>query len=612
MSTRLIILLIIGLALLTSIIYLLVKSFRSSKTLRNQIDYKQLDEQQSAQIALKYKTFQREQQVRIKYPSAVYYLEVEQGKHPNFNAPDSYWESINTQIYESRIAAQFHSKIECNHSINIHYHAFLGINENDKPSIKQKSYCIEHLAQLNTFTKQFICTQYNDIISKYPKQWIAFCRAHNHFTTDVEFVVLHKNDIASFVIEPVITPQTEQPYIYKHNEIEKAEIVIEKAKELEANRVKFVTEQHQEIRQKIENAKAIDTMRIHRNRLELEAAVKEIRQEQIEKEETERQRVIVQRQKEKEEAETRAREEQQKIQRQKEESERIRKEQLKRLQEEKERQERELQEQIRLEKKRAEDLKRIQLLEEQRKKMLARKEQKEKEQREQKAREEAERRRQEEERIRKSQELARQRAKEEEEEKLRQAKLKERQMEMTRTGGYKKDADAITQLLKDQNVFHFFHFTAAKNWAKIQQLGGLYSWADMEEMNESIPVPGGEELSRNLDKKDNLQNYVRLSFCDDHPMAFVVGQRTGEKMMLLGISTEVAKYQTTLFSNINAADSNAQRGNGLADLQKVDFNAVKQTYVKKTDPIFKLHQAEVLVKNFIPIKYIEVIKYELK
>ena len=45
-------------------------------------------------------------------------------------------------------------------------------------------------------------------------------------------------------------------------------------------------------------------------------------------------------------------------------------------------------------------------------------------------------------------------------------------------------------------------------------------------------------------------------------------------------------------------------GSKLKDLQMVDFRAVKRHYVSRGDDDFGPHQAEVLVKTHIPVKYI--------
>jgi hypothetical protein len=42
----------------------------------------------------------------------------------------------------------------------------------------------------------------------------------------------------------------------------------------------------------------------------------------------------------------------------------------------------------------------------------------------------------------------------------------------------------------------------------------------------------------------------------------------------------------------------------LADLQRVNFAATKMNFLSKEDPNFKYHQAEVMVKTWIPLEYI--------
>lgn len=81
-------------------------------------------------------------------------------------------------------------------------------------------------------------------------------------------------------------------------------------------------------------------------------------------------------------------------------------------------------------------------------------------------------------------------------------------------------------------------------------------------------------------------------------------QKNGVQLVLLEIDIEVATLTDTIFSDRNAADSGHNHGAGINFLRKVDFEAVKMHYVRKDDPNFKPHQAEVLVKTFVPLRYI--------
>lgn len=158
-------------------------------------------------------------------------------------------------------------------------------------------------------------------------------------------------------------------------------------------------------------------------------------------------------------------------------------------------------------------------------------------------------------------------------------------------------------LLNDNGIEYLYHFTDKRNLSSIRRHGGLYSWAYCERNNIAIPNQGGDDFSRSLDRRYGLQDYVRLSFCEDHPMAYRLKQ-SGADIVVLKISTDVALLKDTLYSDINAADSAHTHGGSLAHLRMVNFDAVKRTYVSKDDPDFKPHQAEVMVKTFVPLKYI--------
>ncbi len=82
-------------------------------------------------------------------------------------------------------------------------------------------------------------------------------------------------------------------------------------------------------------------------------------------------------------------------------------------------------------------------------------------------------------------------------------------------------------------------------------------------------------------------------------------EQNGYNIVLLKIDIDVAYFSNTLFSDINATDSNHSHGGTLKYLKRVNFSATKKSYVSRTDPDFKPHQAEILVKTWIPLKYIK-------
>lgn len=169
---------------------------------------------------------------------------------------------------------------------------------------------------------------------------------------------------------------------------------------------------------------------------------------------------------------------------------------------------------------------------------------------------------------------------------------------------YKESKEEILQYLKSNGIRCFYHFTDINNVASIKKYGGLFSWEYCKKNGIEIPYPGGDETSRSLDMRHGLQDYVRLSFCNDHPMTYRLKQN-GRQLVLLRIGLKAAVLRNTLFSNMNATDNEHSSGPRMLDLQKVNMDAVKETFVRRDSEYFKPHQAEVLVKTFVPLDLIE-------
>jgi len=159
------------------------------------------------------------------------------------------------------------------------------------------------------------------------------------------------------------------------------------------------------------------------------------------------------------------------------------------------------------------------------------------------------------------------------------------------------------QVLQQNGITTLYHFTDRANIRSIKERGGLFSWYYCDNNGIAIPRTGGDTLSRQLDKQYNLHDFVRLSFCNDHPMQRRL-QQNGYDLVLLKVKIDVAYFGETRFSDINAADSGHSNGKELKDLKQVNFKATQRNYVRNDDPEFKQHQAEVLVKTWIPLEYI--------
>ena len=83
-----------------------------------------------------------------------------------------------------------------------------------------------------------------------------------------------------------------------------------------------------------------------------------------------------------------------------------------------------------------------------------------------------------------------------------------------------------------------------------------------------------------------------------------VRKQDGYDLVLLEIKIDVAWFKDTLFSDMNATDGQHIHGGSIDHLKSVRFFATKRKYVSRNDDDFKYHQAEVMVKTFIPLRYI--------
>lgn len=221
--------------------------------------------------------------------------------------------------------------------------------------------------------------------------------------------------------------------------------------------------------------------------------------------------------------------------------------------------------------------------------------QREKEEQERREKEEAERK------AREEREAEERKKREEEAQKARE----EQQRLYSLSHSLKPNSAAFKNHLTSNGVRYFYHFTDRRNLESIKKHGGLFSWRYCEDHDINIPYPGGDNTSRSLDSRHRLSDYVRLSFCTDHPMKWVLEQK-GYDMVLLRVKIDVACLEGTLFSDINATDNNHHHGGSIEDLKRINIPATQQNYVSRESEIFKQHQAEVMVKTFIPLEYIEM------
>ena len=170
----------------------------------------------------------------------------------------------------------------------------------------------------------------------------------------------------------------------------------------------------------------------------------------------------------------------------------------------------------------------------------------------------------------------------------------------------KTDWQDYQNLLKQNGIGKLYHFTDRDNLASIIQHGGLYSWADCEEKGIQIAKPGGSSQSRDLDRRDGLQHFVRVSFVKEHPMMYVaMSDGRISNPVVLEIDPAVIYWQNSMYADRNATKNGAQVGKSLADFKNIHFNAIKaRKHFDLPEEEQSFFQAEVLVKNHIPLECI--------
>lgn len=164
----------------------------------------------------------------------------------------------------------------------------------------------------------------------------------------------------------------------------------------------------------------------------------------------------------------------------------------------------------------------------------------------------------------------------------------------------------ISKILRDNGIRKLYHFTDRANLQSIIQHGGLYSWEDCAIKGIVIPRSGSNELSRSRDKQHGLQDYVRLSFTRNHPMMYaVMNEQRIVDPVILEIDVIVVDKPTTLFADRNATKNGANIGGGKVNFDKIHISTVIQSSPYNLSESEKeFYQAEVLVKNFIPLALI--------
>lgn len=139
-----------------------------------------------------------------------------------------------------------------------------------------------------------------------------------------------------------------------------------------------------------------------------------------------------------------------------------------------------------------------------------------------------------------------------------------------------------------------YHFTDRRNLPVIQQMGGLYPLAQLDQKNVKVPAPGGNDWSRDADALKGMGNYVHLCFRSTHPMEFVARQDGRiTDIIFLQIHPSVMQFAGVRFTKVVANKAGVDSVPIAEAQQLIDFE-ILYTRTDWKDPAIKarLTQAE--------------------
>ena len=154
-----------------------------------------------------------------------------------------------------------------------------------------------------------------------------------------------------------------------------------------------------------------------------------------------------------------------------------------------------------------------------------------------------------------------------------------------------------------------FHFTDRQNLALIRELGGLRPLAELQEADITVPAPGSNQLSRDLDARDGLDQYVHVCFKPNHPMVFRA-QEAGRLLdvLFLEVSPAILSWTDVRFAPDIANKAGVAHHSIDEAVALIDFE-VLYTRTNWSDPDIQLRlqraeRYEILVPHPIPLELI--------
>lgn len=168
---------------------------------------------------------------------------------------------------------------------------------------------------------------------------------------------------------------------------------------------------------------------------------------------------------------------------------------------------------------------------------------------------------------------------------------------------HRKDWQRFHDILNREQLPFLIHITDESNLESIREHGGLYSKQAMQEFNIQPNRYASDDLSRSLDNRRGIFDFIHLSIRES-PMIFRATLDRGVNPVDLKIDSRFIFAEETKFSDMNATDNNATVGYAIEDFERINFEIANRHRRCQTADEKKLFQAEILVKRHIPLEFI--------
>lgn len=161
----------------------------------------------------------------------------------------------------------------------------------------------------------------------------------------------------------------------------------------------------------------------------------------------------------------------------------------------------------------------------------------------------------------------------------------------------------MQNVIRQYGIDGIWHFTDETNLSLIIREKGLLSYAELVRRCIEIPTPGGNQLSHNLDRHNHVDDYVHLSFLDDHPMLYRAKQENRiTEPVWLKVEPTILLEEGVMFCSEVSNKTGATLIDGRTAANTIDFE-VLFTRTDWSDPnIQARRQAALKSEILVPIR----------